>query len=874
MRSRPLQLALVTLVGAALRFWGILHGLADGFVYHADAHLAVWSAWHLYLGGPFRAARFRAAHGFLSWLALETTDLAARALGYPPEWSFALVGAALALLGTLTIPATYVLAACAFGRRAGILAAAFVAVSPLHSFHSHYPYRDVPMVLALTLTLAACVTLTRRPGVLAYVGAAVGAALTIALKPAGLVVVAPLTTALALAWRDRRARWVPVATVAFVLVALVGVSLFQTGHSWSPLAGGLERGTFAWRFITRRGPTVIGGTVRATEILAQWLGIPMLVAFGLAAVGALWRRGRADVVLLAFVVPAFFAAAAIPWMDDRFFVYLVPPGAVLLAGGLVAAKDRWAGRPLARVAVVVVAVALLAADLGRSIWQDVLLSLPDTRALAGRWFEAHVPRSTRVAMEGYFPLGVNEWPAATFFDPRRPLADARAAAEILVTSSLEHARYLDPRLAYPASLGRFFRALPAEAPLMRTFALAPVGFAHPDIAVYATRPPRLAAPPDWFLPRPYDHAWNHGVAALEGGPYDRDDRTRLLSGAQVHDVVLAGRTPVDEIVVFVQNGLEPSRIRAEVGWARRAGRLAPGEWMTLHFRPRWLWPVRPALYRVRVGLLPEGRTALVQIRAGAREIGEAYAAWGRWETAVPYLERALATRPRDGEVLLLLGTAYRRLGRPADARRVAGRLETDTPEYTAIVRQLGQGAEPPEAWAALFARLTALDPALLEPALTREVRLDALLAEGRLGANAATPGSIAAVFQREGDRPGVILNGPKGPRPLLYLAPGAYRARFALRGGPGTAGQPSAVLRVFAERELLATQAMTADALGDGQRAVAAAVPFTLEGPPRPIAVQVEATGRGSFAVDGIQIEPDLRAGFRERWRALAALGS
>src|SRR5262249_29650053 len=147
--------------------WGILHGLADGFIYHPDAHLAGFSAWHLYLGGSFREARFGAAHGVLSWLAMEAVDLGARGLGYPPQWNFPLIGSVLALLtavlGILTIPAVYLLGAHAFGRRAGLLAAAFLAVSPLHTFPSHYPYRDVPMVLALTLTLVACIRLVARP---------------------------------------------------------------------------------------------------------------------------------------------------------------------------------------------------------------------------------------------------------------------------------------------------------------------------------------------------------------------------------------------------------------------------------------------------------------------------------------------------------------------------------------------------------------------------------------------------------------------------------------------------------------------------------------------------------------------------------------
>ena len=876
-RSRSLQLALIVLVGAVLRFWGILHGLADGLIYHADAHLATFSAWHLYLGGSFREARFGAAHGVLSWLAMEATDLAGRGLGYPPQWTFALIGSVLALLtavlGILTIPAVYLLGAHAFGRRAGLLAAALLAVSPLHTFHSHYPYRDVPMVLALTLTLAACVQLAARPSAVVYAGAAVGAGLTIALKPAGFVVTVPLAVALLLAWRRGRALWAPIAAVTLLLAALVAMGLFRTGHSLSPLVGARELEFVVRALVRNQGPTPWNGVARAVLILRDWLGWPGLLAFGLGFGTAVWRRRLADLILVAFLVPAFLAVAAISWMDDRFFVYLVPPAVVLVARLLVGAWDRARGRQLAPVAVVLVTLTLLIGDLGRSAWQDILLSLPDTRALAGRWFEAHVPRSTRVAMEGYFPLGVNEWPQATLFEPRRPLSEALAAADVLVTSSLEHERYLDPWQSYPGALPAFFRALPDTAPLMRRFTLAPLGFAHPDIAVYATRPPRVARAPALLLPRPHDYAWNGGVAFLDAGSYDRDDRTVLLGGAQAYDVVLASQTPVDDVLVFVANGSDASLIRVTVGWARRKEPLAPGEWRVLHFRPRWRWPARPALYRVKVGFLPEGRSALIQVRAGAREIGAAYASWGRWDAAVPYLERAAAASPADGEVLLLLGTAYRQIGRAEDARRVGTRLAAEAPGYVASVRQLGHDQEVSGAWTPAFERATGLDAALLTAALIQEIRIDGLLTGGRLGGDVARPGEVAAVFERGIDRPGVVLNGPRGPRPLLYLDPGAYRARFTLRGGPGSAGQPSTVLRVFAERRLLATRSVTAEDLGAGQRAAEIEVPFEHESPATPIAVQVEATGQGSFAVDHVRIGPDLPGFFRQRSRALEALG-
>jgi tetratricopeptide (TPR) repeat protein len=617
---------------------------------------------------------------------------------------------------------------------------------------------------------------------------------------------------------------------------------------------------------------VDGGASYALGLLVRWLGWPAVLAWAAGVGVALWRRERPDLVLVAFLVPAFLAAAAIPWLDERFLVYLVPPVVVLLARLLVELGDRAAGRRLARIAVGLVVLALLAGDLGRSAWQNVLLSLPDTRALAGRWFEAHIPRTARVGVEGYFPVGLDAWLHASFFEPRKPLRDALAATDVLVTSSLEHGRYLERGEKYQPVLAEFFRALAEERAPMRTFALATRGFAHSVVTVYATRPPRVPEAPTLVLPRPYDHTWNGGVAFLDPGPYDRDDRTVLLGGAQDHDATLVAPAGTDEVAVFVANGPEPGRIRVQVGWRTRHRRLRPDAWHVFHFRPRWWWPGRPALYRFRAGLLREGQSALVQVRAGPREIGEAYAAWGRWAEAVPYLERAAAGRRGDAELLLRLGTVYRQLGRAEDARRVAAQLETEAPGYRAVVGQLAQGAERPEAWTETFERLTGLDRGLLTAALARDVRVEAILAQGRLAGDPEAPGGVSVVFERGVDAPGLVVNGPRRPRPLVYLAPGAYRARFTLHGGAAAAGGESAVLRVFAERRLLAARPVTGGELGDGRRAVEVVVPFVHDGPPAPMAVQVEATGRGSFRIDRVRVEPDLPEAFRQRQRDLAAL--
>lgn len=875
-RSAAGPLAAVVVVGAGLRLWGILHGLREGFVYHQDAYYVVHDAWHHYLGASWRTGRFGPVYGGLVALAMGAVDTAGRLAGYPPAWSFELIGVAAslvaALLGTATIPVVYLLAARAYGRPAGLLAAAFLAVSPLHTFHSHYPYRDVPMVFFLAVTLAACLRLVDRPSLAALLLGLAAATATAALKTTGLAVIVPIVVALLLARHGMR-RVVALGALGLLLAGVVtgaalgGIPTLPGFREWkldSPLraVGGLGR--FVLLYLGSFGAGVGPGALAAVRVLGAWLGPATVAATGAAMLHAAWRHRPADLVLLAFVLPAFFVAAMFPWLDERYLVPLLPAGAALLAR---LAVDGWrAGRAwrLGRLAVGAVVGLLLGSALLQSAWQGVLLSLPDTRALAGRWLAAHVPRETRVRAEGYPPLGLETWPRVAWLDPRAPLERETAEADLLVTSSLEHGRYLDAPARYPRE-ARFFQALPQAATLVKSVALQPLGFAHTTIDVYAPGPPRASDALPWLhLPRPFDPSWNAGVAFLDPGPYDRDDRTLALDGAQGQALVLVSRAPVEEIAVFVANGPEPSRVRVRVGWTSRRRALAPGELAVLRFRPSWRWPWRPALYRAEVGLLAEGASALVQIRSGPREIGATALGWGRAAEAVRDLERAILRSPADAEARLLLVSAYQATGRAAEARETAARL---APAVLDRYRRLADERARDD-WDAGFRALSGLDPTRLRAALAVVVEAEDLAqGPGRVAGDPDAGGGLGVAYEPGRDRPGVVVNGPAA----LRLAGGAYRARFAVRAAPPAGDGPLLVLRVFAERQLLASRAVSARDLGAAGGYADVLVPFVHDDPRARVAVQVEALGPAGFTVDRVAIEPDLAATVRHRFRALPA---
>lgn len=210
-RARWLQVGLIVLLGALLRFWGVFHGWKEGFIYHPDAAaLTVPDAWGLYVRDEWvgrvwktnaplymilHAAAIRAVAGVAGFLAI------------PVPWTMpfvAAIGSGLsAALGTLTVLVVYGIGRLGYGHAAGLVAALFLAVSPLHTLHSHYPYPDVTMAWFLSLALLASVAVLRRPSILRSLLAAGFAGAAAATKVGGIAGAPAVVLALFLGWRKR-----------------------------------------------------------------------------------------------------------------------------------------------------------------------------------------------------------------------------------------------------------------------------------------------------------------------------------------------------------------------------------------------------------------------------------------------------------------------------------------------------------------------------------------------------------------------------------------------------------------------------------------------------------------------------------------------
>jgi YYY domain-containing protein len=225
------------------------------------------------------------AYGSLHFSLLRTvTELT----GQRPIYEHLLVtGRALSLLASLlTVGVVWWLGRRAFGRRAALLAAALLTLTPLDLQLSHYATVEAHHAFWVAVALALAWLLARRPEPwwAAAAGVAIGASL--AVKVASLPLLAPLAVALIAAGRRRGA--VHAAGLG-ALAAATTVTAFWLGQPWA-FAGGRAPLGFLLAAAVLAGALLVAARLRREVPLAWGLGAAAVALAALAA-AALASRG-------------------------------------------------------------------------------------------------------------------------------------------------------------------------------------------------------------------------------------------------------------------------------------------------------------------------------------------------------------------------------------------------------------------------------------------------------------------------------------------------------------------------------------------------------------------------------------------------------
>ena len=451
--GRGMVLAAILAGAATIRLVGIQYGLPFGNLLNPDEQSIVPRAWKLVHGGG----------GDPHWFDYPTLLMYVNApfqiwQDEPSYLTARIVGVVLAVAA---IAASWWLGRRAFGTpAAGVVAAAVVAVCTIHVAYSHAAVTDVPLTLGVAVALTLLVT-----GRLELAGIAIG--LAMGFKYPGVFLLVPLVVA---GWKQ----WRRLAlSGALAVAAFLGSSPFIVVHAHQ-----------AWHDAFRVQRLARDGWlgfehdhIAPIAFVGQlWEGIgPALIICGVGLVVALVRRSRVDLILASFVIVYFADLLTLSAHFDRYVLPLVP------ALGALAGRMR---------SLAPVTLLLLVVPLTWSIRETKELTRTDTRIVAHRWIEQHIPPGTHIAADPSTPdfarLRVLHLPLPgpkRGFDPNRDVARLRrlGVRDVVVTGAVTD-RVLAARDRYPGEAA-FYDDLRTKA--RRVFYVIPGrDLAGPWVAVY------------------------------------------------------------------------------------------------------------------------------------------------------------------------------------------------------------------------------------------------------------------------------------------------------------------------------------------------------------------------------------------------------
>jgi 4-amino-4-deoxy-L-arabinose transferase-like glycosyltransferase len=471
----------ILLLAAALRFWGIAHGYPHSY-YPDEAHFVKralsfgsgnfnphWfhkPAFFMYLLFFQYGLFFVIGRIFGLWSGVE--EFAVSFVLNPGPF-FVIGRTAVVLFGLGMVYLTYRIGRILWDRRAGLLAAFALAVSPGQAWVSRDVKADVPCAF---FTLASAYFLlrfveVRRLRDLAF--AVVFAGLGTATKTYSIVMLVPI---LAAVWKTAhpmvRLAWRKAAVGIGCVLGLYAVFFLVSPYNFLDPKG--REATFGGFFMLAHQIGKVSGIpmpfsspvsseiapdIYTPEInlalywrgivdyfryLREGMGIPAFL-LSMVGVGLFFFRERRWAAWLLFAFPLIFATVSVfvhpGYAEVRHQVPLHPFLALWAAGALHFLFERY--RPPKAVAAI--AVLVLCIPIGTVIAHNRVISREDTRNLAKVWVETHIPAGTKILLdENGVPLVNSEARL------REEIARARELADPKGQFTAHYGRYLEYQL--------------------------------------------------------------------------------------------------------------------------------------------------------------------------------------------------------------------------------------------------------------------------------------------------------------------------------------------------------------------------------------------------------------------------------------------
>jgi 4-amino-4-deoxy-L-arabinose transferase-like glycosyltransferase len=425
------RVALIVLLGLALRLWGIGWSLPNAAhplaTYHPDELVNLNAALSadiahgkfdigFYNYGAFYFYLVNFAHTFgrgyglipTPQIAPDASVLDRMVQSAPEQAALFLAGRIVtALLGAATIAVVFALGNRLGGKRAGYVAALLYAIAPLAVVHAHFLTVDVPAAFFVSLALLWSLRLLTHQTWRDYALAAIWSGLAAATKyNAGLVLIAPILAhflnRVPNACQAHRGGQLVVLITVAALAFLIGCPgpVLNLDAFWDGLPNYPGSGVHYELFVhSRLGHELLfvntgpGWWYHLVVSLPYGLGIPLLLLSLAGIVYACVRHTRADIILFGFLV-VYYGATGLSAV--RFARYMIPlfPVFCAFAARLVTIEygKRSVQRALQAVGALVAALTgLYTVSLVR------LMAQPDPRDVAAEAMNRELPQGATVA---------------------------------------------------------------------------------------------------------------------------------------------------------------------------------------------------------------------------------------------------------------------------------------------------------------------------------------------------------------------------------------------------------------------------------------------------------------------------------------------
>ena len=343
-RTTALWLGAILLVATILRVWSLDHGLPYSYNLDERAHFVPHAV--TMTGGDLNpgyfinpplltyilAAYLSVIHlgGVESWFASD------------PKAVFLAARAVSVLFGVASVAATYAAGKAWFGRTAGLVAAAIIAVAFMPVFYSRLALNDGPGVLpcALTLWCAAIVLRTGSTKALLAGGAAVGAAASLKYSD-GAIVIALVAAALLSPELTFKQAFKHLVFAGLIAVAFVIVTNPYIFADWGTFTNDLDRQR---KFAS--GPPLLGQPERNGWVYyvrsSSWAFgvVPGLLALAGGITLLVKGKRREAIVLGSLIVLYYLYMGSQSRFYARWMLPLYPALAILAAYALVQIRQR------------------------------------------------------------------------------------------------------------------------------------------------------------------------------------------------------------------------------------------------------------------------------------------------------------------------------------------------------------------------------------------------------------------------------------------------------------------------------------------------------------------------------------------------------